>query len=51
MLGWGWSRFCRKHKLRPGEIIVLKLDAWGFKLKVFDRNDFTAIRYHWLTHI
>lgn len=42
---WGWSGFCRKHQVRTGAIVVLKLDNFGFKVKVFNRGNSTVNCY------
>ena len=41
VLGRGWNYFCRRHRIIPGDLVVVRISGLGLKVQIYN-HDYSA---------
>ena len=50
VLGRGWDYFCRRHRIVPGDLIVVRISGLGLKVQIYNHDSSVMCRFHCSRH-
>ncbi|KAE8815871.1 Protein transport protein Sec31A [Hordeum vulgare] len=51
LLGRGWNYFYRRHRIVPGDLIVLRISGLGLKVQIYNHDSSIVCRFCCSKHI
>ena len=50
VLGRGWNYFCRRHRIVPGDLVVVRISGLGLKVQIYNHDSSVMCRFRCSRH-
>ena len=50
VLGRGWNYFYRRHRIAPGDLVVVRISGLGLKVQIYNHDSSVMCRYRCSRH-
>ena len=50
VLGRGWNYFCRRHRIVPGDLVVVLISGLGLKVQIYNHDSSVMCRFRCSRH-
>ena len=50
VLGRGWNYFCRRHRIVPRDLVVVRISGLGLEVQVYNHDSLVMCRYRCSKH-
>ena len=45
VLGRGWNYFCHRHRIVPGDIVIVRISGLGLNIQIYNHNSSVMCRF------